>query len=49
MGTYSTDFAPVEHLERLLSLGNVFTADDLRAGPDGWRRRSATQRATCAS
>ena len=31
MGTYSTDFAPVEHLERLLSLGNVFTADDLRA------------------
>ena len=31
MGTWSTDFAPVEHLERLLSLGNVFTADDLRA------------------
>jgi DNA ligase (NAD+) len=30
MGTYSTDFSPVEHLERLLSLGNVFTADELR-------------------
>jgi DNA ligase (NAD+) len=30
MGSYSTDFAPVEHLERLLSLGNVFTADELR-------------------
>ena len=31
MGTYSTDFTPVEHLERLMSLGNVFTGDDLRA------------------
>ncbi len=31
MGTYSTDFAPVEHLERMLSLGNVFTAEELRA------------------
>ncbi|HWH30321.1 MAG TPA: NAD-dependent DNA ligase LigA [Mycobacteriales bacterium] len=31
MGTYSTDFAPVEHLERMLSLGNVFTDDELRA------------------
>jgi DNA ligase (NAD+) len=30
MGTYSTDFTPVEHLERLLSLGNVFTEDELR-------------------
>jgi DNA ligase (NAD+) len=30
MGTYSTDFAPVQHLERLLSLGNVFTEDALR-------------------
>ncbi|MCW2614155.1 MAG: ligase, NAD-dependent [Frankiales bacterium] len=30
MGTYSTDFTPVDHLERLLSLGNVFTADELR-------------------
>jgi DNA ligase (NAD+) len=31
MGTYSTDFAPVQHLERMLSLGNVFTEDELRA------------------
>ncbi|MDP9433885.1 MAG: NAD-dependent DNA ligase LigA [Actinomycetota bacterium] len=31
MGTYSTDFAPVQHLERLMSLGNVFDADELRA------------------
>ena len=30
MGTISTDFAPVDHLERLLSLGNVFTAEELR-------------------
>ena len=29
--TWSTDFAPVEHLERLMSLDNVFNADDLRA------------------
>jgi DNA ligase (NAD+) len=31
MGTYSTDFRAVEHLERMLSLGNVFTGDELRA------------------
>ncbi len=31
MGTYSTDFTPVEHLERLLSLGNVFTTGELEA------------------
>jgi DNA ligase (NAD+) len=31
MGTYSTGFTPVEHLERMLSLGNVFTAAELRA------------------
>ena len=31
MGSYSTDFTPVEHLERMLSLGNVFTPDELRA------------------
>jgi DNA ligase (NAD+) len=29
--TFSTDFAPVEHLERLMSLDNVFTEDELRA------------------
>ncbi len=31
MGTYSTDFTPVRHLERLLSLSNVFDADELTA------------------
>ncbi|HLZ38276.1 MAG TPA: NAD-dependent DNA ligase LigA [Mycobacteriales bacterium] len=30
-GTWSTLFTPVEHLERMLSLDNVFTADDLLA------------------
>ena len=29
--TFSTDFAPVEHLERMLSLDNVFSADELAA------------------
>jgi len=31
MGTWSTDFAPVEHLERLMSLGNVFDREELEA------------------
>jgi DNA ligase (NAD+) len=30
-GTYSTSFAAVHHLERLLSLDNVFSADELAA------------------
>jgi DNA ligase (NAD+) len=30
-GTFSTDFAPVQHLERLLSLDNVFGPDELVA------------------
>jgi len=42
-GTFSTDFAPVDHLVRMMSLDNVFSADELRtwvarvtadAGPD---------------
>src|SRR5580692_3652221 len=36
-GTVSTMFAPVEHLERLLSLDNVFTDEDL----GGWADRAA--------
>jgi DNA ligase (NAD+) len=28
-GTWSTDFAPVTHLERMMSLDNVFSADEL--------------------
>ena len=39
MGTWSTDFTPVDHLERLMSLGNVFTADELRA----WAGRVAKE------
>ncbi len=35
-GTFSTDFTPVQHLERLLSLDNVFSAEDL----DGWVARA---------
>jgi DNA ligase (NAD+) len=34
-GTYSTQFTPVEHLERLLSLDNVFDHDEL----DTWVER----------
>ncbi|MBW4716576.1 NAD-dependent DNA ligase LigA [Saccharothrix obliqua] len=30
-GTFSTDFRAVDHLERMLSLDNVFSADELRA------------------
>jgi DNA ligase (NAD+) len=36
-GTISTLFTPVEHLERLLSLDNVFTDEDLA----GWADRAA--------
>src|SRR5204863_9344695 len=31
MGTYSTDFAAVEHVERMLSLDNVFSDDEFAA------------------
>jgi DNA ligase (NAD+) len=30
-GSYSTDFEPVDHLERMLSLDNVFSLEELRA------------------
>jgi len=30
-GTFSTDFDPVDHVERMLSLDNVFSLDELRA------------------
>jgi DNA ligase (NAD+) len=30
-GTFSTEFAPVDHLERMLSLDNVFSESELRA------------------
>ena len=35
-GTYSTMFTPVDHLERMLSLDNVFTDEDLA----GWAQRA---------
>ena len=35
-GTFSTDFTPVQHLERLLSLDNVFSAEGL----DSWVARA---------
>ena len=39
METYATDFTPVQHLERLMSLDNVFTAEELRA----WAGRVAKE------
>jgi DNA ligase (NAD+) len=33
-GTFSTDFTPVEHVERMLSLDNAFNADDIRTWAD---------------
>src|SRR5262245_47077398 len=30
-GTWSTEFAPVDHLERMMSLDNAFTLEELRA------------------
>jgi DNA ligase (NAD+) len=47
MGTYSTDFTPVEHLERLLSLGNVFTEDELREWAGRVGKEAAAARWLC--
>jgi DNA ligase (NAD+) len=47
MGTYSTDFAPVDHLERLMSLGNVFTEDELREWVERVRREAPQSRWLC--
>src|SRR5919108_2067558 len=41
-GTVSTLFTPVEHLERLLSLDNVFTLEDLGGWADRVRRLGGT-------
>ena len=49
-GTYSTSFTAVEHLERMLSLDNVFSADDLAGlGRAGRPRRPRRAVAGCAS
>jgi DNA ligase (NAD+) len=45
MESFSTDFAPVEHLERLMSLDNVFTSDELEA----WAGRAAKEVGDAAS
>jgi DNA ligase (NAD+) len=47
MGTFSTDFTPVEHLERLMSLGNVFTADELREWAARARKEAPQARWLC--
>ena len=39
-GAVSTDFEPVQHVERMLSLDNVFTADELRAWAERAQRDS---------
>ena len=47
MGTFSTDFTPVEHLERLMSLGNVFSADELREWAARVRKEAPQARWLC--
>ena len=43
-GTFSTEFAAVEHLERMLSLDNAFSADELRGlGRAGRARRGGDE------
>jgi DNA ligase (NAD+) len=44
-GSYSTSFTPVAHLERLMSLDNVFTDEELAA----WARRAEREVGTEAS
>ncbi len=39
-GTFSTDFAAVDHLERMMSLDNAFAADELAAWADRVQRDS---------
>ncbi len=47
MGTFSTDFTPVDHLERLMSLGNVFSADELREWAARARKEAPQARWLC--
>ncbi|MEY4981310.1 MAG: hypothetical protein RL174_648, partial [Actinomycetota bacterium] len=42
-GAANQTFAPVEHLERMMSLDNVFSFDDLRS----WAERAAGQKFLC--
>jgi DNA ligase (NAD+) len=41
-GTWSTDFEPVDHLERMLSLDNAFSEDELRAWVERAERDTGT-------
>ena len=47
MGTFATEFTPVDHLERLMSLGNVFTADELREWAGRVHKEASTARWLC--
>ncbi len=48
-GSYSTQFTPVTHLERLLSLDNVFSSTSLQLGQCGPNATPAARSTTCAS
>ena len=50
-GTFSTDFAAVDHIERMMSLDNAFSAEELAAWAERRRARQGRGRAstTCAS
>ena len=47
MGTFSTDFTPVDHLERLMSLGNVFSGSELHEWAGRARKEAAAARWLC--
>jgi DNA ligase (NAD+) len=47
MGTISTDFTPVDHIERLMSLGNVFSADELHEWAARARKEAPAARWLC--
>ncbi len=47
MGSFSTDFTPVDHLERLMSLGNVFSAAELHEWAGRARKEAAAARWLC--
>ena len=47
MGTFSTDFTPVDHLERLMSLGNVFDEAELREWAARARKEAPAARWLC--
>jgi DNA ligase (NAD+) len=45
-GTYSTDFAPVNHLERMMSLDNAFSPEELAAWVERVEREVGAKAAT---